>query len=216
MTDKKDIQFEVLRNSEGIKAPDSSVFVTIEDWEYYATEIAKCKNDIIYFAEKYYTIIGPTGKQLIQLYPKQKELLQAFADNQRTIVLAARQTGKTTCYNIFALWMCLYNEDVQVLICANKESMAIEFLDRIKLAFILLPNFLKIGCKKWSGKKIIFENDSSVEASSTTPDSARGKSCSILLLDECLTKNNNITIRNKNTGEIETIPINKLFEDKYV
>ena len=121
----------------------------------------------------------------------------------------------TTCYNIFALWTTLFNEDIQVLICANKEAMAIEFLDRIKLAYTLLPNFLKIGCKKWSGKKIIFENDSSIDTSATSPDSARGKSCSILLLDECLTENNIITVRNKTTGEIREISISELMKDKY-
>jgi hypothetical protein len=212
MSNKKEFKdnfiFDYLRNSEGIKAPDSSVHMTIEDWEHCARELYKCKNDIIYFAEKYFTIIGPKGKQLIKLYPKQKEMIQLLVDHQKVVILSARQLGKTTVYTIFALWLTIFEADKQVLICANKEAAAIEFLDRIRLAYQLMPSFLKLGCKMFNRKKVVFENDSSIEASATSPDSARGKSGS------CLTGESYVTVLRK--GKMMQLPIYQLWKEQEV
>lgn len=71
----------------------------IEYEPWMIDEIIKCSEDIIYFAEKYFTIINiDTGKQLIELYDFQKKMLKAFINppnNKRhCIVKASRQCGK--------------------------------------------------------------------------------------------------------------------------
>lgn len=62
-------------------------------------EIIKCKTDIIYFAEKYYTIITiDNGKQNIKLWEWQKKVLKAFVETpegkSNCILKIARQSGK--------------------------------------------------------------------------------------------------------------------------
>ena len=62
-------------------------------------EIIKCKEDIIYFAEKYYTIITiDKGKQNIKLWDWQKKVLKAFVETpngkSNIIMRVARQSGK--------------------------------------------------------------------------------------------------------------------------
>lgn len=78
-----------------IKKPGEVETVSREEFEKRIKLIARCKRDINFWAENFFRIISlDTGLQVIKLYDKQKELLKALVDNDRTIVLSARQTGK--------------------------------------------------------------------------------------------------------------------------
>jgi len=58
-------------------------------------EYNRCKNDIHYFAEKYFTIVHiDHGKMIIPLYEYQKKLLVQLGDTRHNIVLQGRQSGK--------------------------------------------------------------------------------------------------------------------------
>lgn len=211
----QDTSFSGLRGNTAIKAANQSVYTTTAEAKIIAEEIYRCMEDIVYFAENYFTIVSYRGKEIIKLYPKQKELLEQITKNQNTIVLAARQAGKSTVYTIFALWYAMFNKDKGVLICANKFMTAKELMERIQLAYELLPSWLKLGCKEFNKGRMVFENDSRIEISATSASSARGKSGEILILDECLTENNFVTIRNKNTGEIREVKISDLMQKIY-
>ena len=68
---------------------------TFEYTPEMVAEIAKCRDDILYFAENYFYIIEPDlGKIKIPLLPYQKRLLNAFRDNRFNIVNSSRQSGK--------------------------------------------------------------------------------------------------------------------------
>jgi hypothetical protein len=56
-------------------------------------------------------------------------------------------------------------------------------------------------------QKIVFDNSSKIESTTTTPDSGRGKSISLLY---CLAGDTDVTVRNKVTGEIENITLQEL------
>ena len=72
--------------------------ISREEFEYRISEIAKCKRDICYFAEKYFRIISlDYGLQIIKPYPKQRELLRFFVNEKRSIILSSRQSGKCVC-----------------------------------------------------------------------------------------------------------------------
>lgn len=92
----------------------------------------------------------------------------------------------TTTYTIYALWKCLFFKDTKILISANKKDSAIEFLSRIKLAYEMIPNWLKPRILTYNKSSIEFavENGGKIEAGSTSADSGRGKSCNILIIDE--------------------------------
>lgn len=62
-------------------------------------EIIKCKNDIVYFANKYVYLKTPTGMQHIKLRPYQIKLLKQCQDNRFNILLQSRQTGKCSSFN---------------------------------------------------------------------------------------------------------------------
>ena len=72
--------------------------ISREEFEYRIQEIAKCKRDICYFAEKYFRIISlDYGLQIIKPYPKQRDLLRFFVNEKRSIILSSRQSGKCVC-----------------------------------------------------------------------------------------------------------------------
>ena len=122
-------------------------------------------------------------------------------------------SSNTTSYIIYLLWLTIFHSDKKALICANKHSSALEFISRIRFAYELLPLWLKPGLKVWNKGKIEFSNESSIEGSSTSSDSARGRSCNILVLDECVDGEGVIDIKNKKTGEIRKIKIEDLYND---
>lgn len=75
------------------KLPMGGQSMEYEAWQL--KEIAKCKKDILYFAQKYFYIVDPDeGEQIIKLFPYQKRLLQTIQENRFTICLSARQSGK--------------------------------------------------------------------------------------------------------------------------
>jgi hypothetical protein len=77
------------------KASDKKEVISREEYEYRLKEIAKCKKDIVYFAENYFRIINlDRGLEIIKLYDVQKELLKHLVENNRTIVCSGRQQGK--------------------------------------------------------------------------------------------------------------------------
>lgn len=148
-------------------------------------EIQKCKEDIHYFAEKYFFIVtSDDGKQKINLYPAQKRALKALQKYRFNIINASRQSGKTTLMTIYALWLTCFEDFKRAVIVANKEGTAIMILRRVALAYEELPNWLKPGAAQYGKKEIIFGNHSSIGISTTTGSAVRGDTVNCIIIDE--------------------------------
>jgi len=183
----KNLQAEngFIRGNPNLKSPDYTEYISKEEAEFRVKEIIKCKNDIVYFANKYFTIIHlKRGKEIIKMYPEQEEMVKMMSESDRTIISASRQVGKSTSYTIVILHEMLFKKDVKALICSNKASSALEIVGRIRLAYELLPQWLKCGIISFNKSSIELSNGSRVKGIATSPDSARGESCNILCMDE--------------------------------
>lgn len=92
----------------------------------------------------------------------------------------------TTTSSIYLLWYALFNKDKTIAILANKESTAIEILDRIKLAYRHLPLWMQQGIVDggWNKKSVKLGNGVKIMASTTSQDSISGETISLLYLDE--------------------------------
>lgn len=168
-------------NVKGLKRPNLEIQFTKEQFH----EIMKCRADIIYFAEKYFTVIEEKrGKHIIQLFDYQKETLKAFIENRFTVLNFARQMGKSTCLSIYILWLAMFEVDKTVGILSNKEKSALSLMKDIKTAYLEMPDFLKPGAEKWDQSVIGFDNGSVIMGGTTSEDSFRGESLSVLALDE--------------------------------
>lgn len=156
-------------------------------------ELKKCKKNLLHFAENYFFIINlDRGKEKIKLYPCQKRVLRSLRDGRFVILLASRQIGKTTLMTIYCLWNACFNEDQRILIVANKEQTAKNIFKRVRLAYEMLPNFLKPGVVEYGQTSMTLTNGSSIGISTTSSDAGRGDSCNCLILDELAFIDNHI------------------------
>lgn len=148
-------------------------------------EIKRCKEDVLYFAEKYFYIVNiDQGKIKIPLYEYQKKALIHIEDNRFNVFCQSRQSGKSTTLTISILHYILFNKDKRVALLGNKAAQSREILQRIKMAYELLPMWLKHGVSSWNKGSIDIENGCSIIAAATSSSSIRGESIAMLLIDE--------------------------------
>lgn len=173
-----------------IKKPGEVDKCTPEEFSWRIREIAKCKRDIVYFAEHYFRVINlDKGLHIIQLYDVQKEFLQFLVDNNKVICVSGRQQGKSTIYCIYALWLATFYPEKKIMLLANKAATALELLGRIETAYEYLPRWIKCGCTIFNKSQLQFANMSEIRAFASSSDAARGFSAN------CVHKNTKITIR---------------------
>ena len=148
-------------------------------------EYLKCAKDPVYFAEKYIQIVHvDRGLISIILYDYQKEIIEKITNSRRATVNTSRQAGKTTTAVAVILHYILFNDHKTVALLANKGDSAREILDRIKIAYEALPDWLQQGVIEFNKGSAEFENGSKILAASTSSSSIRGKSVSFLYIDE--------------------------------
>lgn len=163
--------------------PKAGTKYALEQWQL--DEYEKCMKSPAYFAEKYFKIVHVDhGLQTIQLYDFQREASEAYLKTNKLLLATSRQIGKTTIATVILLHYALFNEEKRIWILANKESSATEVLERIQLAYEWLPHWLKPGVSEWNKTSIVFENGSKIRSAATSSDSVRGKSASMLYIDE--------------------------------
>lgn len=166
---------------EYVKRPGTELQYTDEQIK----EVIRCSNDLVHFASNYIYVVDPI-KGLIKWEPRpyQLRILKAYSESRFNIVMAARQVGKSTVSMIYLLWKGMFNDNLDIAVLANKFASAREVLKRIQEAYENLPNWLKPGVTSYNRMSIDFENGSVISAGSTTKESIRGRSISILYLDE--------------------------------
>ena len=147
-------------------------------------EWKKCKNDILYFAEKYCKLMTPEGIKHITLRDYQRRYLKHLEKNRLSIYLACRQCGKTTTSAIFMLHYILFNIDKNALVLGNKRKTAVEILDKAKKIFYEIPYFLKPGIYKWNEAEIVLDNGCRLMAEATTINSGISFTFHCVLADE--------------------------------
>lgn len=174
---------------------DAGQSIPLERW--MLEEYAKCKEDILYFADNYYTVKNVDGGNVL-FKPRdyQRKILKALFDppddRRHLILLAPRQTGKTTVIGCYIAHHVLFNNDKECALLSFKEAGAIEILDRIKLGIEGLPLWMQSGILEWNKKTISFETGSKIFAAGTSKHSISGRSLSIAYLDEAAKVGENI------------------------
>lgn len=166
-----------------LKGPNVTHEYTFEQ----LVELKKCMNDPVYFISKYVKIQHPTrGIVPFKLRPYQERMLRGYQQNRFTVVLSARQTGKSVTSGAYLLWFACFNKAQTILIASNKNSNAMEMIHRIRLGYEELPMWLKPGIKDdgWNKHSIGFDNGTRIISEATSESSGRGLSISLLYLDE--------------------------------
>lgn len=105
-----------------VKKPNQVEFVSREVLIERLREIKRCREDIIYFCENYYRIQSlDEGLHIVKLYDVQRDLLNFMKDENRAVVVASRQSGKSSSYCMYVLWLTCFFPDKRVMMLAQKE-----------------------------------------------------------------------------------------------
>lgn len=155
-------------------------------------EISRCKDDVIYFADRYAFAMTDEGVDKIKLRPYQKKVLKAFQNNRYCIYLASRQVGKSIMAAIFISWYLCFHYDRNVLVVANKFQTTNEIVSKIKHVLQNLPFFLKPGIRNIAVTTIALDNGSKLISSATTPTAGIGFTNHLVYADEFAYVHNNI------------------------
>ena len=156
-------------------------------------ELLKCKDDPIYFIEKYCLIISlDRGLVPFKLYDCQKKKVDVIMNNRKVILMEGRQQGKTITAAACILHYTIFNSNKTVAILANKSAAAREVLSRYQIMYENLPLWMQQGVKTWNKGDVELENNSKVFTSATSTSGIRGKSVNWLYIDEAAIVPNNV------------------------
>ena len=138
-----------------------------------------------HFLSNYFYIQHPTkGKMLYQPFDYQKRLIDTYNDHRFSISLLPRQTGKSTSAAGYLLWYAMFVPDSTILVAAHKYAGAQEIMQRVRYAYESVPNHIRAGVTSYNKGSIDFDNGSRIVAMTTTENTGRGMSISLLYADE--------------------------------
>jgi hypothetical protein len=161
------------------------------------TEFAKCSQDIVYFVSKYCRFLTDYGRQTVNLRDFQEEVLAELAEEEwneklkdlspksrNYILMASRQTGKTTTIAAFFAWYLCFHTDRNLAILANKQSTAHEIVSKVMDVFKGLPYFLKPGIESFNKGGMRLDNGCQLFSQATTSTAVIGFAIHVLYADE--------------------------------
>ena len=165
-------------------------------------EYVKCLSSPTYAIETYLETFDKTQEGFVpfKLFPRQKEIVSAYEKHRFNLVTKPRQAGVSTttaAYMSIKVGFADADNPEAVLIIANKQELAFEFLAKIKDFLSQLPRWIwgdeYYGNAKNEGKSIFLTdskkeirlpNGSRVKAVATSKDALRGFTPTYLVMDE--------------------------------
>lgn len=160
---------------------------------------AKCLADPTYAIETFLQTFDKTqnGYVPFKLFPKQKEIVSAYEAHRFNIITKPRQAGVSTttaAYLAIKLAFGDPNNPDKVLVLANKQDMAQEFLSKVKEFLSQIPRWVwgqefaqnpaKTIYSTESKKHLILYNKCQIKALATSKDALRGYTPTFLVMDE--------------------------------
>lgn len=160
-------------------------------------EFIKCSQDIEHFVSTYCQFLTDYGRQTVDLRDFQRDILNTIGEEvwledledlgpkvRNYILMASRQTGKTTTISAFFAWYLCFHTDRNMLILANKQATTTEIVSKVVNVFRGLPFFLKPGIKKIGALGLSLDNGCMLTSQATTKTAAIGFTIHVLYIDE--------------------------------
>ena len=164
-------------------------------------ELRRCSDPIHgaeYFLDNFVYIQHPTkGKIKLDMFDFQRDLLRNYLGYgicpitgemipayTKCINMLGRQMGKTTIAAGYLLWQAMFIGDQTILVSAHKHDGAMEVLNRVRFAYESCPDHIRSGVEIYNRTSIEFDNGSRIIGETTTANTGRGKSASLVYLDE--------------------------------
>ena len=156
--------------------------------EQQVNDLLQCADPVegyMYFVKNFFHIQHPTrGKVKFEPYEYQERLLHSYHDYRFNINMMPRQSGKTTCAAGYLLWFAMFHPDQTILVAAHKYTGAQEIMQRIRYGYELCADYIRAGVVNYNKGSMEFENGSRIVSATTTGNTGRGMSISLLYCDE--------------------------------
>lgn len=117
-------------------------------------------------------------------YEFQCGLIAHVHENRFSIVNSARQMGTTTTIMAYALWFASMHPNKTILIASNRLVAAMECLERLRFMHAHLPDHLRVKLVTDNKTSMEFENGSLIIARAAAPDTGRGMTVDLMLVDD--------------------------------
>jgi len=148
-------------------------------------EFKRCAKDPAHFISQYIKVTHPVrGLVPFRLYPFQERILSELEDNRFNILRKFRQAGCTTIAAAYSLWMIIFQKHKSVVILSKGDAESTEVLDRIKLMYDELPEFLKPGIIEDNKHTLKLKTNSVIKSRPSGKQSGRSLAGSFLIIDE--------------------------------
>ena len=182
--DSDDHSLKANKPADLVKTPHKAQTWTAKQIE----EISRCMDPVTgpeYFMSNFFSIQHPTrGAMLYRPYEYQKRLIHTYHNYRYSISLMPRQTGKSTSAAGYLLWYAMFVPDSTILIAAHKYTGAQEIMQRIRYAYESCPDHIRAGSTSYNKGSLEFENGSRIVSATTTENTGRGMSISLIYMDE--------------------------------
>ncbi len=156
--------------------------------EQQLREVIKCADPATgpqYFLDNYFYIQHPTrGRMVYKPFEYQRRLVDTYHNYRYSISLMPRQTGKSTTAAGYLLWYAMFVPDSTILVAAHKYTGSQEIMQRIRYAYESVPDYIRAGVTSYNKGSIDFDNGSRIVSATTTENTGRGMSISLLYCDE--------------------------------
>jgi hypothetical protein len=160
-------------------------------------EFNKCATDVEYFVRTYCRFLTDYGRVTVELRDFQSDILQTLGEEvfikalddfgpkvRNYILMASRQTGKTTTISAFFAWYLCFHTDRNLLILANKQATTTEIVAKVVDVFRGLPFFMKPGIKSIGALGLRLDNGCMLTSQATTKTASIGFTIHVLYIDE--------------------------------
>jgi hypothetical protein len=151
-------------------------------------EFRQCADPVtgpIYFMDNFFYIQHPTrGRMLYHPFDYQRRLIDTYHRYRFSISMMPRQTGKSTSAAGYLLWYAMFVPDSTILVAAHKYTGSQEIMQRIRYAYESVPDHIRAGAVDYNKGSLTFDNGSRIVSATTTENTGRGMSISLLYADE--------------------------------
>lgn len=178
---KQTVEYDVwqlqLENQMWLECADDHIVFTDQSEQVYVKDLTP--GDMIL------TDTGPVAVKTIALLPRSEQMydLEVGSDNHR-FYSNGILSHNTTVAAGYLLWYAMFKPDSTILVAAHKQSGANEIMQRIRYAYESCPDHIRAGVTEYNKGSITFDNGSRIMSTTTTENTGRGMSLTLIYLDE--------------------------------
>jgi len=167
-----------------VKSPHQRILYTPEQIEEFRL-CADPHTGAMYFMDNFFYIQHPVkGRMQYHPFEYQRRLIETYHNYRFSISMMPRQTGKSTSAAGYLLWYAMFIPDSTVLVAAHKYLGAQEIMQRVRYAYESCPDHIRAGVTSYNKGSLEFDNGSRIVSQTTTENTGRGMSISLLYADE--------------------------------